>query len=150
MDIKGSAVVKNDWNSDNSWKKNTFALVACYGNTLLSTGIKVQVERKNNSYSYSIKGSGEPAYSFGSSITFTFDENKTYSAENFSISSDANGLYSSDANLTYNESALSVPIDFILNDDGSVSFGTKFYAWADAWRDYIVSSHEDAKVYNEN
>lgn len=80
---------------------------------------------------------------------FSFDENGKYTAENFILPEDAN-VYSTDADMKYTKEARTIPIEFILNDDGSVSFGDSVYKWIENWRDYIVSTHPDeAKAYEE-
>ena len=49
--------------------------------------------------------------------------------------------------LRYNEDALSIPIELVKNEDGTVSFGESVMEWAKKWRDYIVETHEDATAY---
>ena len=79
-------------------------------------------------------------------IGLQFDENNTYTSDNVVIPEDAD-IYSDIADMRYDENALSVPVELIKNEDGSISFGQKVLEWAKNWRDHIVETHEDAEIY---
>lgn len=118
----------------------------------MTAGITYAIRYQNGEFNYRIQGSSKitdssSRYDSGK-IKFKFDENKKFVADNITIPANS-GLYSADADLEYDEKTLSVPVEFILSDDGSVSFGPSVYAWVKNWRDYIISNHDEADVYEE-
>ena len=150
--IYRAATLCNQWDNDGTWKKADIALSAMYGNNTMTAGMKYSIsyDISKEQYTYQITGASNLDSSEryrSEKSTFVFDETKQYTAESIVIPEDAEGLYSADATLTYDENARTVPVEFILNDDGSVSFGQKVYEWAKHWRDYIVETKEDAEIF---
>lgn len=148
-----AATLMNEWNSDdNSWRSGYIALSAMYGSSTVTAGVYLRFFKiSSDKYGYYIQGTklAEGTVYCSKRTVFSFDENGKYTAENFILPEDAN-VYSTDADMKYTKEARTIPIEFILNDDGSVSFGDSVYKWIENWRDYIVSTHPDeAKAYEE-
>ena len=143
-----STRIVNEWDKDGNWIRTYIYPGAVYKETNTNAGIMFTVYKNGDEYTYLIHGSshtGRPMYRVGMN-EITFDENNTFTAENVVIPADAD-IYSEAANLRYNEDALSIPIELVKNEDGTVSFGESVMEWAKKWRDYIVETHEDATAY---
>lgn len=150
--IVRAATLANEWDADGNWIRSYIAPSAVFGDSTMTAGITYTIRYQNGEFNYRIQGSSKITDSSSRYdsriIKFKFDENKKFVADNITIPANS-GLYSADADLVYDEKTLSVPVEFILNDDGSVSFGPSVYAWVKNWRDYIISNHDDADVYEE-
>lgn len=146
-----AATLANEWDADGNWMRSYISPSACYGKLTATAGFTYTVRYENGKFNYRIQGSSKitdsTRYDSGK-INFEFDENNRFVADNIVIPADS-GLYSADADLKYDENTLSVPIEFIRNDDGSVSFGPSVDKWVENWRDYIISSHAGDYVYEE-
>lgn len=146
-----AATLANEWDADGNWMRSYISPSACYGKLTMTAGFTYTVRYENGKFNYRIQGSSKitdsTRYDSGK-INFEFDENNRFVADNIVIPADS-GLYSADADLKYDENTLSVPIEFIRNDDGSVSFGSSVDKWVENWRDYIISSHAGDYVYEE-
>ena len=143
-----STRIVNEWDKDGNWIRTYIYLGAVYKETNTNAGIMFAVYKRNDKYTYRIQGTSRTEnemYSTGLT-EITFDENSKFTAENVVVPADAN-IYSVTANLRYNEDALSIPIELVKNEDGTVSFGESVMEWAKKWRDYIVETHEDATAY---
>ena len=150
--IVRAATLANEWDADGNWIRSYIAPSAVFGNSTMTAGITYTIRYQKGEFNYRIHGSSKitdssSRYDSGT-IKIKFDENKKFVADNITIPANS-GLYSADADLEYDEKTLSVPVEFILNDDGSVSFGPSVYAWVKNWRDYIISNHDEADVYEE-
>lgn len=146
--IARAATLANEWDADGKWTMAYISPSAIYGDSSMTGGITYTVRLSNGKYTYQIKGSSKiesGRYDTGK-VEITFDSDNKFSASAVVIPSDAK-IYSSAADLTYDEDTLSVPVEFILNDDGSVSFGPSVYSWAKSWRDCIVTEHESDGAY---
>ena len=143
-----AATIANEWDKDGKWIRSYISPSAIYGSSSMTGGITYTIRLVNGKYIYQIQGSSKISSERYNSRQkeITFDSNNKYSADNVLIPSNAN-IYSSAADLAYDENTLSVPVEFILNEDGSVSFGTSVYSWAKNWRDYIIATHESDGAY---
>lgn len=144
-----AATLSNEWDAKGKWTLSYISPSARYGQSTMTAGFTYTVCYENGKFNYRIQGASKLKTRYDSGkINFEFDENNRFVADNIVIPADS-GLYSADADLKYDENTLSVPIELILNNDGSVSFGPSVDKWVENWRDYIISSHAGAYVYEE-
>ncbi|MBR4629636.1 MAG: hypothetical protein IKO57_04245 [Treponema sp.] len=128
----------NIYDANGNWTKSQIYLCAVYKSDTSKGSFDFSID--NNCYR--IRGASGSI----SGANIQFDENNIYTSENVVIPEDAD-IYSDIADMRYDENALSVPIELIKNEDGSISFGPRMLEWAKKWRDYIVETHEDAVKY---
>lgn len=150
--IKPSAFIENSWNAegDGAWTKMEICLCSVYDAEATGPGLRYYIKKNSSNYKYHVRGSSDlTPQSSTAEVSFSFNDDGTYTDENI----DASGLtFSESATLyegreqAYNDAALSIPVDFILNEDGSVSPGPKIYEWITAWRDYIIEQNADASL----
>ena len=151
--VRSAASIGTSWDTNGDWKSSDIALCTKIGTGERGHGITYIVRKKSSGFAYQIKGSGEnlkageTQYDSGEK-TFAFADGK-YSSDDIKISSDQTGLYSTYATIAYDDNARTIPVDFVLNDDGGVSFGEHVFAWAKQWRDYIVQTDAKSEIYEE-
>ena len=154
---KVAAVIWRNYNiTTGEWKSSNVCLMGKYGSETSTGMLRLTVTKgigynengeENPYYTYSVTGAS------GYDGNITFDENNHFAAVNVEAGS-ANFAWNTgctiydDSGLPYCAQTRSVPIEFILNDDGTVEFGPSVYAWAKAWRDFVVENNETATSYN--
>ena len=143
--IYAASKITNEWDSDGNWTRAYIYLSAVYKNDTGTAGIMFSVYNTDNYLIHGSSHTGRQMYGIRK-IGLQFDENNTYTSDNVVIPEDAD-IYSDIADMRYDENALSVPVELIKNEDGSISFGQKVLEWAKNWRDHIVETHEDAEIY---
>lgn len=156
---KPAFIVKDNYENA-SWMKKTFNLMAAYGSEDTSSGIKYSVKTKTSkgitTYTVIINvGSDKNVYKTSIPAS-SFDSSNTYKADNINledyrekITKNENAAHYDDEILPYTaEIRQNIPVEFVLNDDGTVDFGESVYEWGKRWRDVIIEQNpEQAAVY---
>lgn len=137
--IKRSAIYCDKWDSESNWTYSEMELSPFSGGNM-NAGVALAVYRSDGEYYYKIKNSYSKSKYTSGAFSLTFKDKKYKAGENFTVPEDAD-IYKDGADFKYNRAALSVPVEFILNDDGSVSFGPSVYEWVKNWRDYVVKTY---------
>lgn len=150
---KAAAVIWRNYDkTTGEWTSSNVCLLGKYASETSTGMLRLSVSKRTsydehdepyNYYTYSITGAS------GYDGTITFDEKNYFKAENVEVTNqnyawNTGCTIYDDSGLPYCETARNVPVEFILNDDGTVEFGPTVYAWAKAWRDYVVEHNETA------
>ena len=156
------AFIVKDIYENNVVRKKTFNLMAVYGSEDTSSGIKYSISPKtsggNTTYKVVINvGSDNNVYT-KTIRPSEFDANGKYEGGSINLESEAykikitkneNATHYDDETLPYTaEIRQNIPVEFVLNDDGTVDFGESVYNWGRRWRDVIIEHNpEQAAVY---
>ncbi|WP_296706624.1 chitobiase/beta-hexosaminidase C-terminal domain-containing protein [Treponema sp. UBA7570] len=156
------AFIVKDIYENNVVRKKTFNLMAVYGSEDTSSGIKYSISPKtsggNTTYKVVINvGSDNNVYT-KTIRPSEFDANGKYEGGSINLESEAykikitkneNATHYDDETLPYTaEIRQNIPVEFVLNDDGTVDFGESVYNWGRRWRDVIIEQNpEQAAVY---
>ncbi len=133
------------WNDDGSFNMADIDLYPVYGNTKGYYGAALNVCNDNGTYKYYISG-------YNSTKTektpFTFTDGK-FKTESIKLETLTELQFGADVThydsqtLPYTEAIRTIPISFVLKDDGTVDFGEEVYAWAENWTKEIIKNNPD-------
>ncbi|MCR5172930.1 MAG: chitobiase/beta-hexosaminidase C-terminal domain-containing protein [Treponema sp.] len=150
--------------SEGNWVNSQLFLLTSYTSDSRGVSGSLLVRKNGARYQYWFAGASNSSSKTSPKTTFEFDENGKYTGENielteenaqnwgitFPIDTGALGANSYDSEtLPYNAETRSIPVEFVLNEDGSVSFGPKVLEWADNWHTYVIEHNANTSDYEE-
>ena len=133
-----ASIWKNYDKTTGEWTGSTLCLHGTYREAA-STRMLCMSVSKELVYSVTSVGSG----------VIEFDSDNHYKCENIEVT-DITYKWNSkctkydDSGLPYCADIRSVPIEFVLLEDGSIDFGESVYDWAKRWRNFVVENNETA------
>ncbi|MBQ0051488.1 MAG: hypothetical protein KBT11_05425 [Treponema sp.] len=131
------------WNDDGSFNRADIDLYPVYGGTAGYYGAVLNVCNDNGTYKYYISGYNSTKTS---KTEFTFTDGK-FKADSIKLKDLTTLQFGADVThydsqtLPYTEAIRTIPISFVLKDDGTVDFGEEVYEWAENWTKEIIKNN---------